>query len=143
MLGSLGTHLSFTPGAITNGRKMTHDCGTSRAIGYFLEFLLCVAPFGKQPLHLTLTGITNDNRDPTVDIIRTVTLPLLKRFEIEEGLELKVTKRGAPPGGGGEVVVQCPVVRQVKPLRLIEAGKIKRVRGLAYSTRVAPTLCGR
>lgn len=142
-LHTAGTVLNFTPGVITNGRRLTHDCGTSRGIGYFLELLLCVAPFGKQPLHVTLTGITNDNRDPSVDIIRTVTLPLLKRFGVEEGIELKVTKRGAPPLGGGEVVVQCPIVRKVSPLRLLDASKVKRVRGLVYSTRVAPTLASR
>ena len=128
------------PGTIINGRKLRFDCGTSRAIGYFLEFLLCLAPFGKVPLHIYLTGITNHNDDPSVDTIRTVLLPVLKRFGIEEGLELKVSlqrpprpnirtlrrnwtptglqvlRRGLAPEGGGEVMFQCPVVRQVRPV---------------------------
>ena len=135
--------MTFVPGVITNGRKMRHDCPPSRSIGYFLEVLLCLAPFGKQPLHMTLTGVTNDNRDPSVDVIRTVALPLLQRFGVEEGLELTVNTRGAPPLGGGEVVIQCPVVRTLKPLRLLEAGKIKRVRGIVYSARIAPTIANR
>jgi RNA 3'-terminal phosphate cyclase-like protein len=45
-----------------------------------------------QPLSITLKGLTNDHLDPSVDVIRTVTLPLLKRLGIEDnGLELKVS----------------------------------------------------
>ena len=49
-----------------------------------------MAPFAKNPLHIVLKGITNDSTDPSVDLLRTVTLPLLKRFGLEDGLELKV-----------------------------------------------------
>ena len=44
-----------------------------------------------QPLSITLKGVTNDQLDPGIDVLRTVTLPLLKRLGVEEnGLELKV-----------------------------------------------------
>eukprot|EP00045_Choanoeca_perplexa_P005771 m.48372 g.48372 ORF g.48372 m.48372 type:complete len:188 (-) comp13285_c0_seq1:783-1346(-) len=89
-INETGTTVTFRPGTIVNGRKLRFDCGTSRGIGYFLEFLLCIAPFGKVPLHIYLSGITNDNQDPSVDIIRTVLLPVMKRFGVEDGLELKV-----------------------------------------------------
>ena len=52
---------------------------------------------------ITLKGITNDTMDTTVDTFRTVTLPLLRQSGIEEGLELSIKKRGAPPLGLGEV----------------------------------------
>ena len=41
-------------------------------------------------------------------------------------------KRGAPPEGGGEVVFSCPVRRTLRPIQFTDAGKIKRIRGLAY-----------
>lgn len=48
-----------------------------------------------QPLAITLRGLTNEATDPSVDVVRTVTLPLLRRLGVEDtGLELKV-------GGGG------------------------------------------
>jgi RNA 3'-terminal phosphate cyclase-like protein len=67
--------------------------------GYFLEPVMMIAPFAKLPLHLVLTGITNDDLDPSVDILRTTTLPLLKRCGLEDNLELKVTTEhtGARP----------------------------------------------
>ena len=60
------------------------------------------------------------------------------------------------PGGGGEVLFSCPVVRRLKPVQLTSDGKVKRVRGVAYpileeshapketcSLRLRDTVCGR
>ena len=138
-----GTIVRFKPGTITGGRALTHDCGTSRSIGYFLEDLLYLAPFAKKPVQITLTGITNDDLDLSVDVIRTVSLPLLAHFGIEEGLELRVTRRGCPPNGGGEVFFSCPTVRHLTPVQLLDVGKIKRIRGISYGARVSPQTINR
>lgn len=61
-----GTVVTYHPGLLKGGRKLKHDCGTQRSIGYFLEFLVCLAPFCKRPVHITLTGITNKDEDPSV-----------------------------------------------------------------------------
>lgn len=45
---------------------MEHDCSPSRSIGYYLEGLLCLAPFMKHPLKIVLRGVTNDQVDPSV-----------------------------------------------------------------------------
>lgn len=97
-----GTKLKYSPGFVVGGR-IEHDCGTARAIGWFLEPLAALAPFGKLPLHAELRGITNDNVDTSVDAFKAMTLPLLKHFGLDEGLDFKIKKRGAPPLGGGEV----------------------------------------
>lgn len=60
-----GTCITFVPGVLTGG-KIHHDCPPSRSIGYFLEAVIALAPFCKTPLTLNLTGITNDNLDPSV-----------------------------------------------------------------------------
>ncbi|KAL1917747.1 uncharacterized protein VTP21DRAFT_3581 [Calcarisporiella thermophila] len=137
-----GTTVVYKPGIIAGG-KITHDCGTSRAIGYFLEPLIVLAPFSKMPFVLTLTGITNDNTDISVDTIRTVLLPQLKLFGVEDGLELRITKRGAPPLGGGEVRFVCPITKAFRPTQFTDPGRIKRIRGIASSTRVSPQTANR
>jgi len=48
------------------GGKIQHDCPTSRAIGYFLEPLIALAPFSKLPFEITMMGITNNNLDISV-----------------------------------------------------------------------------
>ncbi|KAJ8017465.1 putative RNA 3'-terminal phosphate cyclase-like protein [Holothuria leucospilota] len=78
-----------------------------------------------------------------VDIIRAVSLQVMKKFGIDEGLELTVSKRGSPPHGGGEVIFKCPVCRNLRPLQFVKAGKVKRIRGVVFSTRVSPAFVNR
>lgn len=142
-MNETGTSLLYKPGLLIGG-NVDHECCVQRSIGYFLESIVCLAPFCKKPLKLTLTGVTNDGIDPSVDIIKTVSIPLIKRFVLdEEGLELKIVKRGAPPEGGGEVIFTCPVRRTLRPLQFTDPGKIKRIRGLSYSMRVSPAMSNR
>lgn len=63
-----GTSIVYKPGVIIGG-KVSHDCGTSRAIGYFLEPLIALGPFSKNPMNITLNGITNDNVDISVSTL--------------------------------------------------------------------------
>jgi RNA 3'-terminal phosphate cyclase-like protein len=60
-----GTALLLRPGIISGG-TVVHDCPLSRSVGYFLEPIIILAPFSKNPLNLTLTGITTDDNDLSV-----------------------------------------------------------------------------
>ncbi|KAI0797679.1 18S rRNA biogenesis protein [Abortiporus biennis] len=137
-----GTAILLKPGIIVGG-SITHECPVSRSIGYFLEPIIMLAPFSKKPLNLTLRGITSDEQDLSVDLIRTVTLPHLQLFGLSDGLELRIKKRGSPPLGGGEIQFLCPVVKQVKTLNFVEPGRIKRIRGIAHAVRVSPQFSNR
>ncbi|KAJ2776120.1 hypothetical protein H4R18_005838 [Coemansia javaensis] len=142
VISPTGTSVVFRPGMVTGGR-IDMDCPVSRAIGYYLEVLVALGPFGKEQLVATLRGVTMNNVDLSVDTVRTATLVNYRHFGIEEGVELRVTKRGAPPRGGGEVRFICPVVRAVKALRFVDAGRIRRIRGISYATRVSPQTANR
>jgi RNA 3'-terminal phosphate cyclase-like protein len=61
----------------------------------------------------------------------------------DEGLDIKINKRGAAPLGGGQVLLRCPIKRQLKPLQLVDQGKIKRIRGTAWAVRVSPSVPNR
>lgn len=71
ILSKEGDSIKFQPGMIINNdnRDLTFDCGVTRSIGYYLEFLILIALFGKTDLEITLTGITNDNVDLSVDAL--------------------------------------------------------------------------
>ena len=55
------------------GRKKTSKFWTHsnnvvcfRSIGYYLEGLICLAPFAKNPIEITLRGVTNEDKDISV-----------------------------------------------------------------------------
>jgi RNA 3'-terminal phosphate cyclase-like protein len=68
-----GTEVYIRPGLVIGG-KIVHECPTSRGVGWFLEPLLVLGIFGKQPLNITLRGITSSPRDVSVSV----------RFPIED-----------------------------------------------------------
>jgi len=138
-----GTQLTYQPGVLLGGR-VEHQCSNARGVGYWLEPILALAPFCKNPLHLILTGVTNNQVDPSPDYIKASCLPVLRKFLLDDtGLELNVTKRGAAPGGGGQVVLKCPVKKSPRPVQVLDQGKIKRIRGVAWGVRVSPSVANR
>uniref|UniRef100_A0A8C2STN5 RNA 3'-terminal phosphate cyclase-like protein n=1 Tax=Coturnix japonica TaxID=93934 RepID=A0A8C2STN5_COTJA len=142
-INQTGTTLYYQPGLLYGG-SLEHDCSPSRSIGYYLEGLLCLAPFMKHPLKIVLRGVTNDQVDPSVDVLKATALPLLKKFGIDgESLEIKINRRGMPPKGGGEILFSCPVRKVLQPIQFTDPGKIKRIRGTAYSVRVSPQMANR
>lgn len=113
-------------------------------LGYYLEALLMLGLFCKTPLHATLRGVTSNDIDPSVDHIKTSMLPALKRFVLDDdGFDLKITKRGARPLGGGEVIFKCPVRKALRPVNIVDSGMVKRIRGTAYALRVSPAIANR
>ena len=60
-----GTAILLKPGIISGG-PLSHDCPLSRSIGYYLEPVIMLAPFAKNPLRLTIRGITTDDSDLSV-----------------------------------------------------------------------------
>lgn len=142
VINETGIAMRYRPGIITGGERLTHECATSRAIGYFVQPLLVLAPFAKRELSVTLRGITNGPDDLSVDVLRTVSLPLLRHFGIASAA-LHVNKRGAPPLGGGEVTLEMQPLRQLEPISLLDAGKVRRVRGVAYGAKVSPQMANR
>lgn len=140
-INETGTTLKFRPGLLTGGR-IQHDCGTSRSIGWFLEALIPLCVFCKESVRLLLTGITNDPLDISVDVLRSVTFPLLRNFGID-GSTITVRRRGSFPKGGGLVESSFPVVRELKPIHVTDCGLIARVRGVAFCAKVSPTIIAR
>ncbi|KAL1963838.1 hypothetical protein VTN77DRAFT_7769 [Rasamsonia byssochlamydoides] len=152
-----GTILVYKPGLITgsvaglgaSGGVIKHEipANCTRGVSYFLLPLCLLAPFSKAPMNVLFTGpgvITSatPTGDMSVDSVRTAILPLYNQFGIFNNIELRILRRSNPghngKGGGGEVqLVFGHQVRLPKTLHLINAGRIKRIRGVAYSTGVS------
>ncbi|XP_042383540.1 probable RNA 3'-terminal phosphate cyclase-like protein isoform X2 [Zingiber officinale] len=115
-INETGTKLRYKPGVLVGGKYLVHDCGLSRSIGYFLEPLILLGLFGKKALSITL----------------------------KEGLELKIVNRGAPPLGGGEIILGVPIVPTgLTATHWVDEGMVKSIRGVTFSTRVSPQIGSR
>ena len=144
-INSTGTVVRFKPGLLTGGFHRFEECG-DKNVGWFIEGILPLAPFGKEPLTLHLHGITDGQcqNDPSVDYMQAALVPLLQRFGVgEDGEtpppELKVIRRGQAPLGGGEAMLYCPIVKQLNAINFTDQGMFKRVRGTAIACRISPS----
>jgi RNA 3'-terminal phosphate cyclase-like protein len=151
-----GTTLLYKPGLITgsatghgaSGGVIRHELPPecTRGASYFLIPLCLLAPFSKAQMNVLFTGAgvvtsATETGDVSVDTVRTAILPLLNPFGIERNLELRILRRSnigrGGKGGAGEVqLVFGHQVRQPKTIHLLDAGRVKRIRGVAYSTGV-------
>lgn len=156
-INATGTQLRFKPGVLLGG-EVEHTCpissGSSRSVGWYLEGIAPLAAFGKEPLSLTLHGITDGTSDvdPSPDYLMASFIPFMIKLGIggddnsNDGRfppSIKVSRRGAAPLGGGTVHFYCPIVKELKPLELLNFGKVKRVRGNAISCRIPPSSAAR
>ncbi|KAG9532448.1 18S rRNA biogenesis protein, partial [Aureobasidium melanogenum] len=152
-----GTTLVYKPGLIVGSaagygasggvvkHELPRDC--ARGVSWFLIPLCMLAAFSKAQVNVIFTGpgvITSatDKGDVSVDTVRTAILPLYKNFGIQNNIELRVLKRSNPGpggrGGGGEVqLVFGHQVRLPKTIHIMNPGRVKRIRGVAYATGVA------
>ncbi|VDK18093.1 unnamed protein product [Anisakis simplex] len=142
-ISQTGTQIHFVPGMIQGG-SVSMDCGTERCLSYFLEPLLMLAPFCKRPLSARLTGVTNAPDELSVDAVRNTWLPVFKKFVLnDEQLDIKIVNRGLKPNGGGSIVFTAPIVRTLRPVQFESPGKVCKIRGMAYVTKVSPSLAHR
>lgn len=102
---------------------------SARGVGWFIEGILPLAALGKSRLSIKFENcITNDDRDPSIDMMKEVSLGLLRAFGVGQSeetvkqLSIEIKARGAPPKGGGVVNFSCPIARQLKPIDYTDAG---------------------
>ncbi|KZF25946.1 RNA 3'-terminal phosphate cyclase family protein [Xylona heveae TC161] len=152
-----GTTIAYKPGLITgcapgrgaSGGVIRHELpeGCPRGLSYFLIPLCLLAPFSKAPINVLFTGpgvITSATPmgDISVDSVRTAILPLYEQFGIFNNIELRILRRSCPgPGGkGGAGEVQLMFGHQVrvpKTIHMMNPGRVKRIRGVAYCVGVS------
>lgn len=153
-----GTTLVYRPGLITGSaeglgamggvirHEIPRECAR-RGASWWLIPLALLAPFAKDKLNVVLHGegcvtAATPAGDVSVDTMRTAILPLYKSFGIERNMELRVLQRSAAPAqgksAGGEVqLVFGHQVRLPKTLHLMNKGRVKKIRGVAYAVGVS------
>ncbi|KIW07915.1 18S rRNA biogenesis protein RCL1 [Verruconis gallopava] len=153
-----GTQLLYRPGLIrgsaagygaTTSGEIRHELPATieRGISWFLIPLCMLAPFSVANVNVRFTGpgvITSatEKGDVSVDTVRMTVLPMYEHFGVMNKLEIRTTQRSnAGPegkGGAGEVhLIFGHQVRLPKTIHLLNPGRIKNIRGVAYAIGVA------
>jgi RNA 3'-terminal phosphate cyclase-like protein len=154
-----GTAFLYKPGLITGSAPgfgadvngvVTHEIPATceRGVSYFLLPLCLLAPFAKSKVNVMLTGpgvITSatEHGDVSVDTVRTAVLPYYANFGIMiQRVEIRTIQRSCPSaegkGGAGQVhLIFEHQVRLPKTLHMLNRGRIKSVRGVAYAVGVS------
>ncbi|SCU81737.1 LAMI_0B07470g1_1 [Lachancea mirantina] len=137
-----GTTVIYRPGIITGG-SYTHNCPAGKPVGYFVEPMLYLAPFSKKKFSILFRGITASHTDAGIEAIKWGLLPVMEKFGVRE-CALHTLKRGSPPLGGGEVhLIVDSLIAQPITIHALETPLISSIRGVAYSTRVSPSIVNR
>lgn len=140
-INDTGTTLNYSPGIIIGGgssdKPLIHECHPSRSLSYYMEFLLMLSPFGRDPLYIKLIGTTDySGIDHSSDLIRMVTVPLIKKIVPQIGdVSLSIIKRSVSQDSLGQVLLSVPIIRKIEPILMDgPVGRIKRIRGVAWYT---------
>lgn len=110
------------------------DIGTAGSISLVLQAMqLASTPFDKT-LNVDISGGTNVMWAPPIDSYQQILYPLMKRMNIDASVD--IVERGFYPEGGGRVKASFGPIGHIKPLMLLDLGKLKGVHGLCYVQRL-------
>jgi RNA 3'-terminal phosphate cyclase (ATP) len=122
----------FTPREIVGG-EVTAEIGTAGNISMLLMAVLPICLFAKEPTRLRVTkGGTDTNHAPTVNYLRKIFLPALRRMGVEA--ELAVQRYGYFPRGNGEATLTVKPQPKLQPYRAEAFGKLTAVKGISVCT---------
>jgi len=127
--------LWFTPHKI-HGGEFTAEIGTAGSIPMLIMTVLPICLFTKETVRLRITnGGTDTMQAPTVNYLRNVFLPTLRKMGVEA--ELTVQRYGYYPKGNGETTLTVKPTGELQPIRLENFGKLKQVIGVSVCTYLA------
>lgn len=123
----------FKPRKLGGGR-MRFDAGTAGSTTLILQSLMPAMAFSSSEVEVELRGGTNNPMAPPLEYFQYVLLPTLEKMGCR--FEVSLLRRGFYPKGGGVIRARSTPVDELKPIRLVEAGGVRRVFGLSYSCRL-------
>jgi RNA 3'-phosphate cyclase len=127
--------LWFKPKKVRGG-NVEAEIGTAGSIPMLLLTVLPICCYAENTVHLRVSkGGTDVQSSPTINYMRHVLLPTLKRMGIN--VALTVDKYGYYPKGMGEVTIKVEPCKCLKPLCLEFFGKIQAIKGVSVCTFLA------
>jgi len=129
--------LKFIPKTIKAG-KYTFDVADVRpsagSISLIFQTIAIPLAFAEVTSIVTLRGGTHVNWSPTVHYLQEAFLPQAAKFGFHGEISLK--KWGWYPRGGGEAIAEIKPAEVIRPVKLIERGKLLSISGVSASSNL-------
>ncbi len=132
--------LLFEPRGLQAG-KYSFEIGTAGSVSLLLQTLYLPLSFAGGPSRLSLGGGTHVPWSPCFHYLKWQWLPYLA--EAGYRVECSLARAGFYPRGGGLLHADIVPSRQLAPLRLIERGRLLRIRGLSAVGRLDRSIAER
>ncbi len=127
--------INYKPGKIIKGGSYNWDIGTGGSTTMLAMTLLPLACFAPETTTLRIIGGLFQDFAPSAYHVQHVLLPTLAKMGIQA--ELIIERPGYAEFGGGIIRVKIePLKGKIKPIQLLEAGKIKEIKGIALSSHL-------
>ncbi len=120
------TELTFSPQEVKGG-DFFFDIGTAGSTSLVIQTLIPSLIFLKEKTTLILQGGTHVPFSPSFHYISEGFVPMVERLGIK--IRLTIESYGFYPKGGGRIRAEIFPVKDAKPLRIMERGKILRLKG--------------
>jgi len=122
----------FTPREIQGG-SIEAEIGTAGSIPMLILTVLPICQYADKRVNLNiLNGGTDVRHAPTINYIKHILLPNLRKMGVEASL--KIDAYGYYPKGRGKVRLQVDPSRRLNPIWLPEFGEVLEIRGLSVCT---------
>jgi RNA 3'-terminal phosphate cyclase (ATP) len=124
--------LWFKPKEIKGG-TVEAEIGTAGSIPMLFMTALPMCVFAKQKVYLHVSkGGTDTTHAPTINYLKFVFLPALKRMGIDA--EIAVQSYGYYPKGMGEATLTVTPSEDIKPFQMETFGRLKGIQGISVCT---------
>ena len=124
--------LEFKPSKVIPG-NYTFDIGTAGSTILVFQTLLPALLFAKEKSSLKIFGGTSNPLAPSAFYTKAVFLQFLKLMNI--AILVNVEKEGFVPKGGGQILAKIMPCKKLKPLILIDRGKLDKIYVFAVSSQ--------
>jgi RNA 3'-terminal phosphate cyclase (ATP) len=125
----------YKPGTKVRGGHYEWNIGTAGSTTLLASALVPLAMFADTATAITLTGGLFQDFAPSAHHMQHVLLPTLRKMGID--VDLEILQPGYVPAGRGKIRLNLhPVTGPIKPLILSEQGEVRRIGGLALSSRL-------
>lgn len=134
------TEIFFNPHRPRGGRYDI-DVHTAGSITLVLQALMPVAVFANDSVIVEIRGGTNVPMSPPIEYLQEVLVPSLKMLGVN--VQVNLLRYGFYPKGGGIVQAYVNPVRSINPINITKDFIVKRVFGIAYSSRLPQNITER